>query len=340
MKLAKPIILSVVFGLLGLGVALLFGKPEDFLELRNLSSKTLLVSAFLLGLSFVCGGLRLQLLGHTLSYALRLPSAVRAHVLGTFSAAVTPSGSGNALAIALMLRRDGLSQTHAWSVALYTSVADLLFYAWFAPVSLLTLRLSGRLPGGSWLLAGGLAASALFFGLWYLLVYHFGTASKLVSSLFRLSPIRRFRARAERFMASLTGTLDRISGTTWLQHILLQLLTVGTHVSVFAIFCAVAADLGLGLPVLPTIAVLFLVFAVSHLVPTPGGSGFFEVSIPLLLSPDTPATVAPAVLVWRLIAFYSSFLLGPVLGGAALAKRLGPGVATVPEGQDTTRPSL
>lgn len=324
MRFAKPVALSVVFGLLGLGVALLFGKPEDFLEIRNLSSRTLLVSALLLALSFVCGGLRLQLLGRTLGYALRLPSAARAHILGAFSAAVTPSGSGNALAIALMLRRDGLGQTDAWSVALYTSVADLLFYAWFAPLSLLTLYLSGRLPGGSWLLAGGLAASALFLGLWYLLVYHFGTASKLVSALFRLSPIRRFQTRAEVFMASLTGTLERISGTTWLQHILLQLLTVGTHVSVFAIFCTVAANLGLSLPVLPTIAVLFLVFALSHLVPTPGGSGFFEVSIPLLLSPDAPAAAAPAVLVWRLIAFYSSFLLAPPLGGAALAKRLGP----------------
>ncbi len=328
MRFAKPVALSVVFGLLGLGVALLFGKPEDFLEIRNLSGRTLLISALLLALSFVCGGLRLQLLGRTLGYALRLPSAARAHILGAFSAAVTPSGSGNALAIALMLRRDGLSQTHAWSVALYTSVADLLFYAWFAPLSLLTLYLSGRLPGGSWLLAGGLAASALFLGLWYLLVYHFGTASKLVSALFRLPLIRRFQTRAEVFMASLTGTLERISGTTWPQHILLQLLTVGTHVSVFAIFSAVAADLGLSLPVLPTIAVLFLVFAVSHLVPTPGGSGFFEVSIPLLLSPDAPAAIAPAVLVWRLIAFYSSFLLAPPLGGAALAKRLGPeGVA-------------
>ena len=93
---------AALFGLLGLGAALLFGELEDFLAIRELSYRTLLLSALLLGLSFVCGGLRLQLLGRTVGDTLRLPSAVRAHILGAFSAAVTPSGSGNALAIAAM----------------------------------------------------------------------------------------------------------------------------------------------------------------------------------------------------------------------------------------------
>ena len=76
MRFAKPVALSALFGLLGLGVALLFGKPEDFLEIRNLSGRTLLISTLILALSFVCGGLRLQLLGRTLGYALRLPTRV------------------------------------------------------------------------------------------------------------------------------------------------------------------------------------------------------------------------------------------------------------------------
>ncbi len=324
MRLAKPLLLSLVFGVLGLGAALLFGKPADLKTIFTLSSAALLWSTLLLGLSFVCGGLRIQLLARTLTYNLQLLSAIRSHILGAFSAAVTPSGSGNALAIALMLRRDGLTQAHAWSVALYTSVIDLLFYAWFAPASLLTLYLSRRLPGGSWLLAGGLLASALFLGLWYLLVFHLAVVPPLVHRVFSWRPLERFKARAESFTDGLTATVARLSGATRLQHALLQLLSVGVHVGVFAIFLVVAADLELNLPALPTLAVLFLVFAASHVVPTPGGSGFFELSLPLLLSPGNPAAAAPAVIVWRLIAFYSSFLLGPPLGGAALAKRLGP----------------
>ena len=324
MQLARPLLLSLVFGVLGLGAALLFGKPADLQAIFTLSSGALFSSTLLLVLSFVSGGLRIQLLARTLTYKLRLLSTVRSHILGAFSAAVTPSGSGNAPAIALMLQRDGLTPAHAWSVALYTSVIDLLFYAWFAPASLITLYVSRRLPGGSWLLGGGLLASALFLGLWYLLVFHLSVVPPLVNRIFSWRPLERFKTRAEQFTDGLTETVARLSGATRFQHVLLQFLSVGVHVSVFAIFLVVANDLGLNLPALPTLAVLFLVFAASHVVPTPGGSGFFELSLPLLLSPGNPAAVAPAVIVWRLLAFYSSFLLGPTLGGAALAKRLGP----------------
>ena len=130
MKLARAVVFSAVFGLTGLGAVLVFGEPSDLLAVRNLSGPALLWSVLLLGLSFLCGGLRISLLARTLGYRLRLPSAVRSHVLGLFSAAVTPSGSGNAPAIALMLTRDGLSGPHAWSVALYTGVVDLIFFAW------------------------------------------------------------------------------------------------------------------------------------------------------------------------------------------------------------------
>ena len=328
MRLVRPLVLSLVFGLLGLGAVLLFGKPTDLRDIFTLSGKALLLSALLLSTSFFSGGLRILLLARTLHYRLRLLSAVRCHILGAFSAAVTPSGSGNAPAIALMLRRDGLASAHAWSVALYTSVIDLLFYAWFAPASLLTLYLSKRLPGGNWLLVGGLAASALFFGLWYLLVFHFSLITSFVNWMFRWRPLRRFSARADRFVLGLTATVARLSATTWFQHILLQLLSVGVHISVFGIFLVVAADLGLSLPILPTLATLFLVFVASHVAPTPGGSGVYELSLPLLLSSGNPAAVVPAVIVWRLLAFYSSFLLGPTLGGVALARRLGPEAET------------
>ena len=340
MKLARAAVISAVFGLIGLGVVLFFGKPGDLLAVRSLSAPALLWSVLLLGLSFLCGGLRLQLLARALGYRLRLPSAVRGHILGLFSAAVTPSGSGNAPAIALMLTRDGLSGPHAWSVALYTGVVDLIFFAWGVPAALLTLKVTGHLPKTPWLAAGGLTVSALFIGLWYLLAFHLAAVPKLAQRLFRWRPLRRYRRRAERFAETLTGTLTRLSATTWSQQLGLQSLSVGVHVSVFAIFSAVAADLGLALPLLPTLATLFLVFVLSHVVPTPGGSGFLELTLPLLLLPERPAAVAPVVLVWRLLSFYSVFLLGPSLGGAALVKRLGPGAPSPTEAEpDAARAS-
>jgi len=323
-------LIAAVFGLAGLGVVLLVGDPGDLLEVRNLSIPTLFWSALLLSLSFLCGGLRLRLLARTLGYRLRLPSAVRAHVLGLFSAAVTPSGTGNAPATALMLTRDGLSGPHAWLVALYIGIVDLLFFAWGVPVALLTLKLSGKLPPSPWWSVGGVGASALFFALWYLLAYRLalpGVAYRLCS--FRI--LRRYRARAERFARTFTETVSRLSATTWPEQLVLQVFSASLHLSVFAMFSVIAADLGPTLPPLSTLATLFLVFIVSHVVPTPGGSGFLELTLPLLLMPERPAAVVPALLVWRLLSFYSVFLLGPGLGGAALVKRMRPDLSIPPQ---------
>ncbi len=324
MSVWQPLLLSALFGVLGLGAALIFGKPADLLMIRELSALTLLWCFLLLGFSFVCGGLRVQVLARTLGYRVRFPSAVRSHILGLFSAAVTPSGSGNAPAIALMLMRDGLSKTHAWSVALYTGVVDLLFFAWGVPAALVTLKLTGYLPRAPWLLAAGLTVSVVFMGLWYVLAFRLARVPLLIRRLFRWRPLRRYRKRAERFTETLSVTVSRLSGATYGEQLWLQGLAVGTHMSIFAMFPLIAADLKLPLAFLPTLATLLLVYIVSHGVPTPGGSGVLEVTLPLLLASERPAAVAPVVIVWRLISFYSVFVLGPSLGGMALAKRLGP----------------
>lgn len=332
-KLWRPLLLSVLFGVLGLGSALIFGKPRDLLVIRDLSAATLLWSVLLLVFSFVCGGLRVQFLARTLGYRVRLPSAVRSHILGLFSAAITPSGSGNAPAIALMLMRDGVSKAHAWSVALYTGIVDLLFFAWGVPAALLTLKLTGYLPRAPWLLAAGLVVSVVFIALWYLLAFQLARVPLLIRRLFRWRPLRRYRRRAERFTETLGTTVSRLSATTYREQLWLQLLAVGVHMSVFAMFPLIATNLSLPLPFFPTLTTLLLVYIVSHGVPTPGGSGVLEVTLPLLLVPQRPAAVAPVVVVWRLISFYSVFILGPSLGGVALAKRLGPEQPPVPPAQ-------
>lgn len=331
-RLLRPLLLSLAFGVLGLGAALIFGKPKDLLVIRQLSPQTLLFCILLMLISFLSGGLRVLFLVHQLGYRLRFWSAVRSHILGLFSAAITPSGSGNAPAIALMLSRDGVSTPHAWSVALYTGVVDLLFFAWGVPASLVVLAATGHMPEGRWLIVVGIVVSALFLSLWYLIAFHLETAPRLIIRLFSWGPLRRFRSRATTFSRSLSQTIVRLSATTWRGELYLQVLAMGTHLSIFAMFPVIAANLGLRLEFIPTVATLFLVYIVSHVVPTPGGSGFLELTLPLLLVPERPALALPAVVVWRLVSFYSIFILGPSLGGTALAKGLGLGTSkAVPE---------
>jgi len=323
MRLPKALLLATLFGLLGLlGVLTLLGHPRDLLVLAELPGWSLAASLVLLALSFLCGGLRIALLARLLGYRLRLLSAVRGHILGLFSAALTPSGGGNAPAVALMLMRDGLPKAHAWSVALYLTVVDVLFFVWTVPLAVLALKgtVEEFLPGLLWL--GGLT-SLLCLGVWYLLAFCLEGTAKLIVKLFGWRPLRRWQARAERFAGTLTGAVTNLSYGGKRVQVALQLQTVGVHVSVFAIFLAIAWGLELPTAPLPTLATFLLVFVASFLVPTPGGSGFLEFALSwLLASQSETALVAPAVLVWRLLSFYSVFLLGPILGGAALSKHL------------------
>ncbi|ADI14681.1 lysylphosphatidylglycerol synthase transmembrane domain-containing protein [Truepera radiovictrix] len=315
---------SALFGLLGLAAALFwFGEPGDLRALGTLSPGALATSLALLGLSYLCGGLRVALLARVLGYRMRLRSAVRAHILGLFSAAVTPSGSGNAPAIALMLIRDGVTKPHAWSVAFYTGVVDVLLFVWALPLALVALTRSPYLPPG--LLWWGLLFSPLLLGLWYALAFRLGSTLALLEKLFYLRPLRRYRGRMRRFLEGFGAAVMLLSRElSWNRLrflVALQLLSAGMHGSVFAIFLVVASSLALHVDPAATLALFLVVSVASFLVPTPGGSGFLEFALlGLIAARSEAALVAPALLVWRALSFYLVFILGPLLGGAALLK--------------------
>ena len=66
---------------------------------------------------------------------------------------------------------------------------------------------------------------------------------------------------------------------------------------------------------LVTLALLNVLTMVSNLVPTPGGAGFVEAAVGFSVGPDArsgSSSVAAALLVWRIVAFYVIFLFGPL----------------------------
>lgn len=316
--------LSILFGLVGIGVAIALSKPQDLLEIRKLTPFSVGGGLVFVALSFACGGLRILLLARRLDEKINFWRATRAHILGLFSAAVTPSGSGNAPAIALMLQRDGVGSHHAWSISFYTGIIDLILFTWCVPVCLTILKLTGTLPPKPWLIASSVLICAVFIALWALLTFQLPRVPRFIMTLFSLRPLRRYRLRASRFSRALTTTIRELSRPRGLEPLVQQLLALGVHFSIFLIFPIFAHELGLDFSYVPTIALMFLLFILAHVVPTPGGSGFMELTLPLLLMPERPSAVVPIVIVWRLISFYSLFLIGPALGGVALSKRLGP----------------
>ena len=79
------------------------------------------------------------MLARILKRPLGMWPSTRAYILGLFSSAVTPGGSGQAPAVVLALIRDGLSPAHSMSITVYVWVLDLFYLAWSVPAGLLIL---------------------------------------------------------------------------------------------------------------------------------------------------------------------------------------------------------
>jgi glycosyltransferase 2 family protein len=324
-RLTQVLVLSIVFAVAGFAVVFLRGglKFEQLGAIRQLSPLFLFLALLTLFASFVLAGLRLRHLCSRLSLRLKFRHALRAHILGIFSATVTPGGSGATPAVALMLQYQGLTSGQAWATSLAVFVADAIFHVWSLPLAIiLFLRWHGLYPQGVvWTIAGILAIviTALIA---YILLFRLRWLGPLFRWLFR-GALLRFRKRALRFVASLLESNHYFTGASWGFYGLTQLYTALSWFCFFCVLTFLAKGLQLHISALASAAWQIATTTVSYFVPTPGGSGFFELGTSFLLLGRGNDNAVPAVLLaWRILTFYSFFVLGPLLGGYVLVKRL------------------
>ena len=318
---------SILLSALGIAlVIVLTGERESLAHLGSLSSGALALCLTLLAAHYLSGGARLAMLTELCNVPVSLWHGTRAFILGLFCAAVTPSGGGNAPAIALSLQRDGVTGSLALVVALYTSILDLLFFAWSIPVAALFLALSGDLPPLLFWLS--LIFTPLCLFLWYALSFELRRFKRAALRLFTLPLLKRWQRTASRFLGQLDSTAQFIARQPLTQQLSLQLVTALLHGSLYAIFFVVANDLGLEVTLAETLALILLVSVTSYAVPTPGSSGYLEVALTYTFAGTAAGTtgatalVIPAVLAWRGLSFYLSVLIGALLGGGILVKKI------------------
>jgi uncharacterized protein (TIRG00374 family) len=313
---------AALLGAIGLiAVTLWLGSPGDLRQIFSLSGRTVAGGLVMLGVSFLAGGMRLAVILRLAGTTITIWRAVRAHVLGLFAAAITPSGGGNGFAIGFALQRDGVRSDVAWSAAVYGTVLDLLFYAWTIPVAGVVLfreeLITARLL---WLALG---VSVLSFGLWYGLAFHLKGVRHLAALVVRWRPLRRWRAGVMRFIDAVATSTSTITARGVLPQLLLSALSLLVHAPTYVIFFLLAAELGSPLGLVSTLALLVLISAVSQVVPTPGGSGYFEVAITYAFTQrGAPSQVTAAVIAYRAITFYVPIVLGALLGGTVLIGEL------------------
>lgn len=320
----RTLLLSLALSAAGLvAVALAFGSLSDVLRVLALPLPTLAAALAVLAVQLLAGGLRLMILLRLNRVRLSLVRNIRAVILGFFAAAVTPSGGGNAPAIALSLIRDGVAAPLAWSVTIYTSVVDLLFFSWAVPVGIGVVWVGIGFPGAVVLAAGALT-SLVCLALYGALAFRPEWLERVLTRLVGLPFLRRYYRTLRRAFTGVTASIRHTSAASLDRQVLLQAVTACAHLAAALIFWVIARGMGSELEVWSSVALVMLASMSANLVPTPGGSGYFEFAVSYLFAGRMAAgLLTPTVLAWRALSFYVVVLLGAVLGGTMLAAALG-----------------
>jgi uncharacterized protein (TIRG00374 family) len=289
----------------------------------------LCVLAFIAGW-FVMDSARIWLLCRTQRIPVPFRSAVLVHLSAMFVAALTPGNVGVAPATAVALRRLGVPFGRGVGIAIRVFVLDLIFFAWAVPLSLGYLVYSGtlRLAPGAWAAVFAAVVLAIFSA--DFLIRYPRPVVRLILAIARWPLLERFASRLRKTARDYYRSardFKSMATSTWLA---LNLLTATGWFSGFVLFWLLLRLYGIDAEMPATLAILTGVTLVSHLVLTPGGSGFMEVALGLSIGASGGNVVA-ALLIWRLASYHAIFLLGPPAGWLlylskpAAAKGLGTG---------------
>ena len=241
-------------------------------------------------------------------------SAVVVHLVAMFVAALAPQNTGFAPATVAALSRLGVPVGRGVGVAVQIFVLDLIFFAWAVPLGVGYLVYSDalELPPGAGALA--FATGCLAVVLATALSRRPQLVAGLIFAVARWQLVARFASRLRRvardYYRSARDFL-KMPASYWLA---LHLATAAGWLGGFVLFWLLLELYGVEAGFLATLATLSSITLVSHVVPTPGASGFMEAAVGLSIGANPGGGAAAAVLVWRLASFYVVFLLGPPAG--------------------------
>ena len=310
----RAVAVFVVGLALGLGGLYLVAGGEVFrLETYRVRDPSALVVALCV-LAFVAEWFlmdvtRIWLLCRKGGIPLPFRSAILVHLTSMFVASLTPGNVGVGPTTAVALRRLGVPLGRSVGIAIQVLVLDMVYFAWSVPLSLGYLIYSDtlRLPPGPEFASFAIAALAIV-GAVFLTRYP-RPVVRLILAAARLRPSSRLAPRLRRGARDYyrsARAFRSMALPTWLA---LNLVVAAGWFSGYVLFWLLLELYGVEVGLFGTLAILNSITLVSHLFPTPGGSGFVEAA--LGLSVGAGGGAAAALLIWRLASYHVIFLLGP-----------------------------
>jgi uncharacterized protein (TIRG00374 family) len=328
-RILLALVLSLFLGFVGLYVVAGSALFEaDTYRPQNPSLLVLVLCVVALLTEWLAPAERVRLL--CLSQYIEVPfrSALLVNLLSVLGGAVIPGGTGQGPAIVAALGRLGVPVGKGIGVTMQTYILDMIFFAWSVPLSLWYLVYSDTITLPTDLKNFTLVAVSFVLVAPIIL----GRYPRLIVGLLLIAAkwplLRRFEVRlrkvAHDYYRSSRSYLN-MPTYFWLK---LHLLTAANWVSGFVLLWGLLELYGIDISFLGTLALLGVITLASQFIPTPRGAGFVEAAVGLSVGISQGGGVAAALLVWRLLTVYVSFILGPLAGWLLLlsprVKRFGP----------------
>ena len=312
------VVRAVVVFILGLalgfgGLYLVAGDQIFRIETYRVRDPSLLVVALcvvaFIAEWFVMDPARIWLLCRNQKMPLRFRSAVLVHLTSMFAASVTPGNVGVGPVIAVALKRLGVPFGKGVGVAIQVFIFDMIFFAWAVPLSLGYLIYSNtlRLPPVSEFAAFAIAGLAIVGAVF--LTRDPRSVVRLILITARWPLLNKFAPRLRKVARDYYRSAIAFRNMSLFSWLMINVVVAAGWFSGFVLFWLLLKLYGVEVDLLATLAILTSITLVSHLFPTPGGSGFMEAALGLSIGAGGGA--AAALLIWRLASYHAIFFLGP-----------------------------
>ena len=313
--------------------------------------EALLVAAGLSLVPWLTQSLRIAVWTRFVGHPVSVLSGLRIYAGGVLGSAVTPTAvGGGSIRWALATRR-GLPPGKAASLLAVEAVEDVVFFALALPAAALLsagseLRAFRRATSGAAadgsaaLVAAGVAGAVLLAAGLAHLALRGALGRRPRQRGLRLAARVRRPLRAAWADARLVAALVARRGKRWFA--LSLSLTAVQWLARYSVATAVIVVLGGPLRPFLFWVLGWMTYAVSSVVPTPGGAGAAETTFYLLHRPFVPAAVlVAATAAWRLLLFYLPVALAVVAWPAleAVERRGGPACEPVAENAPRAEPT-
>ena len=294
-----------------IAVPIVIGGRQTLAQTLSFPLSGYLVLLTVIATCWLARALKLQLLMRQLDLHSGFARVFAISLATDFAFISTPGGVGGYAAGIYYVRREGASIGAATTIAVADQLLDLAFFALALPIA--GLSVSSELPRPLTMLAFGVSALMIAIGAGTLLARRKIAAWLANENLFtrRWPGLRPGQQTLHQFLLSVAEHMRLLANGGVVNLLALTGSTAVQWVTRYGALWIALTLLGHKVPFALTLLLQSLVLHAALWTGVPSGAGGAELGLSATLAPWVPmASLAPALLLWRITTFYVCLMAG------------------------------